>query len=177
MGEGLKTAAWVVGIAGVVAAWMARGWGAPWLLVLPLTIACALGGVGVLVTRRFTLAGRFGGHVVVEGRPASLWGFGLVVGALALPFFGWAWSEARAHGGAPSPLALGGGALVLGLSLTGIGAGMGAHFVRDGWRRSVGSPPPLRILGAVFLAWAYGWLGLVGLGLMAAAVVILVKAP
>jgi len=169
----LKVAAWIaVGLGFLTAT--ATKLGAPsWIPLALLFAGVVLGGADIALSRQLILAGRFGGRVPITGAAAVLIGLGMIVAAVGVCGFFIVTKVApgpdgRAWGG----LAI----LVLGTGLLCVGLGFWTKFAHEPWRHSLDQHLGTRLVMLLVRTWAFGWIGLCGIGLMFAGLTVLAKA-
>lgn len=172
MGKTLSVAAWVMCGLGLLAAF-GRSAGVPDVAIGAfLFLAAILGGTSIVITRHVELAGRFGGRVPITGTAAVLIGLGMIV----VPIGGLSFFLATRYNPGPTGRVWGGLAIfVLGVGLFLAGAGMWIKFALEPWRASRGEATAQRALMLIGRTWAFGWIGLVGAGLMIAGLFTAIK--
>jgi hypothetical protein len=169
MGNAVTVVAWIMCGLGFLAAFGEK-FGVPRAAAgVLLALAVILGGTGIVLSRRVELAGRFGGKVVITGTAAILFGLGMIVAPIG--GFGFALvtkyspgTEGRVWGG----LSI----FVVGAGLFLTGMGMWLEFALKPWQGSRGEALSRRIFMLVVRTWGFGWIGLVGVGLMIGGLVV-----
>lgn len=169
----LSVAAWIAIGLGLLSA-TATTIGAPSWIPLALFVAgVVLGGADIALSRQLILAGRFGGRVPITGAAAVLIGLGMIVAVVGVCCFFLVTKVAPG----PDGRAWGGLAImVLGTGLLCVGLGFWMKFAHEPWRHSADQHLWTRLAMLLVRTWAFGWIGLCGLGLMFAGLTVIVKA-
>jgi hypothetical protein len=173
MAPSLHAAAWIAVGLGFLTATVTKLGAPSWIPLALLVAGVVLGGADVALSRQLVLAGRFGGRVPITGAAAVLIGLGMIVAAVGAGGFFIVTKVApgpdgRAWGG----LAI----LVLGAGLLCVGLGFWTKFAHEPWRHSVDQHLGTRLVMLLVRTWAFGWIGLCGIGLMFAGLTVIAKA-
>lgn len=173
MGDAFKVGAWILCGLGFLAA-LGDKFGVPRGAVGVLfALAAIFGGTGIVISRRFELAGRFGGRVVITGTAAISFGLGMIVA----PIGGLGFALVTKFAPGPDGRVWGGLSIfIIGAGLFLTGMGMWLEFALKYWRSSQSEAMSQRIVMMLVRTWGFGWIGLVGVGLMVGGVVTAAKA-
>ncbi len=168
----LNVAAWIaVGLGFLTAT--ATTIGAPsWIPLALLFAGVVLGGADIALSRQLILAGRFGGRVPITGAAAVLIGLGMIVAVVGV----WCFFIVTKVAPGPEGRAWGGLAImVLGTGLLCVGLGFWMKFAHEPWRHSADQHLGTRLVMLLVRTWAFGWIGLCGIGLMLAGLTVIAK--
>jgi hypothetical protein len=173
MASSLKVAAWIAVGLGFLTATATKLGASSWIPLALLVAGVVLGGADIALSRQLIIAGRFGGRVPITGVAAVLIGLGMIIAAVGVCCF---FIVTKVAPG-PDGRAWGGLAImVLGSGLLCVGLGFWMKFAHEPWRHSAEQHLGTRLVMLLVRTWAFGWIGLCGIGLMFAGLTVLAKA-